>query len=63
MKTALLSTLLLAALASPAFAGVPACTEANEGQTLLLEDGMGPAQVYVCHQGDWIPASSLPKKD
>lgn len=59
MKTALLSILLLSV--TPNFAvALPACTGANEGQTLLLEDGEGPAQVYVCHEGNWIPASTLP---
>ncbi|MBX3018527.1 MAG: hypothetical protein KF767_11595 [Bdellovibrionaceae bacterium] len=46
----------------PLFASaLPECTSANEGQTLLLEDGQGPAQVYVCTEGAWVPASTLPK--
>lgn len=59
MKIVLLSILLLSASVPAATsAALPDCTSENEGETLLLEDGFGPAQVYVCQDGEWIPASS-----
>lgn len=61
MKSILLITALLMTPIASFSAGLPECTSTNEGQTMMLEDGQGAAQVYVCHQGAWIPASTLPK--
>ena len=60
MKIALISLFLLtASLAAPTQGlAFPACTSANEGQTVMLSDGQGPAQVYVCQKGAWIPATT-----
>lgn len=59
MKSFVLFFALTLGLMASAQASIPACTAENEGQTLLLEDGNGPAQVYVCQNGDWVPASAV----
>lgn len=60
IKAFLMSVLVLAtatAFAAQSYQSVPKCTAENEGQTLMLEDGMGSAVVYVCQKGAWVPAS------